>query len=99
MKLSDYNGFRGGSRTCPQTDPAERAGLKLCAPGSSFAAFVPPLCPLWLKRCDAGLISGLPEKRYNQNLSYPNLKLTYNFLVSHKFSGELMKSIPVTIFN
>ncbi len=24
---ADYNGFRGGSRTCPQTDPAERAGL------------------------------------------------------------------------
>ncbi|RLC20903.1 MAG: hypothetical protein DRI57_03690 [Deltaproteobacteria bacterium] len=37
--IADYNGFRGGSRTCPQTDPAERAGLRLCAPGSSFVAF------------------------------------------------------------
>ncbi len=33
-EVSDYNGFRGGSRICPQTDPAERAGLSfvpLCA--------------------------------------------------------------------
>ena len=35
---SDYNGFRGGSRTCPQTNPAERAGL-------SFVPQVQALCP------------------------------------------------------